>query len=642
MSATVRTGTRAALAVGIVAAVCGGVVLLPGSLGTRPAAAAELAPFESCAALESWFAEMAANSGGPAGGGVMWSARDGAERAAGAPEAAAATGLDASAVGPGATGTNVQEVGVDEPDLLKSADGRLVAVRGERLYVLDVTSDEPRELGSVALPEGTAGELLLSGDRALVLGTAWTAMPVPAPAGDDLPAVDPSVDQVEPAPDRAASSTMPAFGSTAATLTVVDLADPTAPTVVHSEEIEGAYISARERDGIVRVVLQSTPWQPFANSADPGSAPAQEWLPQRIERSAGGEVAARTPLLDCADVRHPAKPAGIGVVTVLTLDIDAPAELDAVAVATDGSLVYASTQRLYVATTSGGWFGTAAVREAAEPQVRTHLHAFDVTQPTTTTYVGSGVVDGWLLGRWAMSEDGGRLRVATTRGNAPATDAAITVLEEQGEELQQIGTVGGLGQGEEIRAVRWFGDVATVVTFRQTDPLYTVDLSDPANPQVLGELKVPGYSAYLHPLGDGLLLGVGQDATEEGQVLGTQVSTFDLSDLSAPRRVDTLVEADSWSDVESDSRLFSYLPDSRTAVLPVSGPSGSALLSYAVAGDGGVTEAGRWAPARDGWVVRALPVGDGRLAVLDEGSRGATLTLVTAADLTEVGSVRLG
>jgi uncharacterized secreted protein with C-terminal beta-propeller domain len=158
---------------------------------------------------------------------------------------------------------------------------------------------------------------------------------------------------------------------------------------------------------------------------------------------------------------------------------------------------------------------------------------------------------------------------------------------------------------------------------------------------VLGELKVPGYSAYLHPLGDGLLLGVGQDATEEGQVLGTQVSTFDLSDLTAPRRVDTLVEPDSWSDVEADSRLFSYLPDSRTAVLPMSGPSGSALLSYAVAGDGAVTEAGRWAPARDGWVVRALPIGDGRLAVLDEGSRGATLTLVTAAALTETGSARL-
>ncbi|HET9901831.1 MAG TPA: hypothetical protein VFR46_12330, partial [Actinomycetes bacterium] len=98
MSATVRTGTRAVLAVGVVAAVCGAVVLLPGSLGTRPAAAAELAPFESCAALESWFAEMAATAGGPAGGGVMWSARDGAARAAGAPEAAAATGLDASAV----------------------------------------------------------------------------------------------------------------------------------------------------------------------------------------------------------------------------------------------------------------------------------------------------------------------------------------------------------------------------------------------------------------------------------------------------------------------------------------------------------------------------------------------------------------
>jgi uncharacterized secreted protein with C-terminal beta-propeller domain len=645
-------GVRAGIATGIVAVVGGAFLLLPGGPGARPAAAAELVPFESCAALQSWFAEAAASGAPYGGGGVMWGTRDGAERAVGAPEAAreaaqeaadaAGSGFDTSAVGPGATGTNVQEVGVDEPDLMKSVDGRVVAVRGDRLHVLDVTGDAPRPLGGVDLPEGAASELLLSGDRALVLGSAWAAMPYPGPNADDAVA--------EPAPDRMASSTMPAAGSSAAVLTVVDLADPTSPAVVHSVEIEGGYVSAREHDGVVRVVLQSIPWVPFAFSTS-AAADAQDWLPKRVDRDASGTVTASGPLLDCADVRHPSTPAGMGVVTVLTVDVNDPAAYDAVAVAADGDLVYASTQRLYVATTRGGWLGAAepATWASAEaPQVRTLLHAFDITQPRTSTYVGSGAVDGWLLGRWAMSEDNGLLRVATTRGpqwtmgpEAPPTDAAITVLEEQGDQLQVVGSVAGLGQGEQIRAVRWFGDVATVVTFRQTDPLYTVDLADPANPQVLGELKVPGYSAYLHPLGNGLLLGVGQDATEQGQVLGTQVSTFDVSDLSAPRRVDTLVEPDSWSDVEGDSRQFNYLPDARAAVLPVSGPTGSALLSFSVGEDGGLLEAGRWTPNRDGWVVRGLPVGSDRLVVLDEGSAGATLTLVRADDLSEIGATPL-
>ena len=326
----------------------------------------------------------------------MWSGRDGAERAAGAPEAAAATGLDASAVGPGATGTNVQEVGVDEPDLLKSADGRLVAVRGERLYVLDVTGDEPRELGSVSLPAGTAGELLLSGDRALV---AWTAMPVPG-----QPATA-HVDGVEPAPDRAAS-TMPAYGSTAATLTVVDLADPSAPTVVHSEEIEGTYISARERDGVVRVVLQSTPWQPFANSATAGQS-----HPRSAAAAHDGHDGGDGHRSNCAarmrDVRHPAKPRVPGG-TVLTL-ASTQAEMEPLPGA-DGNLVYASTQDSMWRRLGGcmgcPWHGSG---ELIRPTCSLRRDP-----AATTTDVGSGR-DGATR---SMGDERGRRRlsVAKTRG----------------------------------------------------------------------------------------------------------------------------------------------------------------------------------------------------------------------------------
>ena len=96
----------------------------------------------------------------------------------------------------------------------------------------------------------------------------------------------------------------------------------------------------------------------------------------------------------------------------------------------------------------------------------------------------------------------------------------MTALGQQGSSLVTLGRVGGLGRGERIRAVRFVGDTAYVVTFRQIDPLYTVDLSDPAAPKVLGQLELLGFSAYLHPLGNGLLLGVGQDATAQGRTLG--------------------------------------------------------------------------------------------------------------------------
>jgi hypothetical protein len=109
------------------------------------------------------------------------------------------------------------------------------------------------------------------------------------------------------------------------------------------------------------------------------------------------------------------------------------------------------------------------------------------------------------------------------------------------------------------------------VTFRQTDPLYTLDLSQPNDPKVAGELKLLGFSAYLHPVGDGLMLGVGQDATPEGRQLGTQLSLFDVSDLAKPQRLSQArVGGASSSEVEYDHHAFLYWGPEKLAVLPVS------------------------------------------------------------------------
>ncbi|HSK28136.1 MAG TPA: beta-propeller domain-containing protein [Jiangellales bacterium] len=684
-----RTATRTAVAGGAVAVLATALVLVPGGPGEQPAQAASLTPFDDCDELASWFSGAALEQVGPYG--LGWygggdaiafgreqSVASGADAAvsdtsAAAPAPAPAeeaarggAGLDAGAVGPGESGTNVQEVGVDEPDLMKTDGSRLLVVREDRLVVLDVTGSDPRELGSLELPPGSAGELLVSGDTALVLGTAW--WDVPLAEGDGSSSVEPGAPGV--GGDTRMSMPLIAPGSPTAVLTTVDVSDPAEPRLVRTDEVEGSYISAREHEGVVRVVVQSAPVLPFVVPQGPVSeddatqenrrvveqAQAQDWLPQRVERDGDGRVTGTVPLLECADVSRPAEPSGIGLLTVLTVDLSAPQPPASIAVAADGDQVYASTDRLYVATTRGGWAwpmpiegGAASFARPGGDTLRTQVHAFDVTGPDSTSYVASGEVEGWLMGRWAMSEHEGRLRVATTRGDQwagggsePATDAAVTVLEESGDQLVAVGSVGGLGRGEQVRAVRWFGDVATVVTFRQTDPLYTVDLSDPAQPRVIGELKVPGYSAYLHPLGDGLLLGVGQDATEEGRTLGVQVSTFDLSDLAAPVRVSNVVEPGSWTEVEGDSRQFTYLPSLRTALLPVSGDRGSALWGLQVGAAGELAESGRWSPGADGWIVRAIPLDGGRLAVLDDGRAGSTLTVVSAEGLRELGSAVLG
>ncbi len=181
--------TRAAVAAGAVAALSGAILLVPGGPSEQRATAATLTPFEGCDQLRSWFVDAALASVGPYGldwyGGRgaadVMAATGGAEAAtaqrAAAPQASAGDAAAVDAAGPGATGTNVQEAGVDEPDLIKTDGSRVVLVRGDQLYVLDVTGDAPRELGKVKLPGG-AFELLLSGDKALVLGSQWHSGPV--------------------------------------------------------------------------------------------------------------------------------------------------------------------------------------------------------------------------------------------------------------------------------------------------------------------------------------------------------------------------------------------------------------------------------------------------------------------------------
>jgi uncharacterized secreted protein with C-terminal beta-propeller domain len=176
-------------------------------------------------------------------------------------------------------------------------------------------------------------------------------------------------------------------------------------------------------------------------------------------------------------------------------------------------------------------------------------------------YVASGTVPGYLLGQFALDEYQGDLRVATTLEavRAPTEmQSRVSVLALRGDRLVGVGEVGGLGRGETIRAVRFIGPLGYVVTFRQTDPLYVVDLSRPESPAVAGELKLPGYSAYLHPIGDGLLLGLGQNADADGRQLGLQLSLFDVTDPAHPRRLDRVALPGGYSDVEADHHAFTY------------------------------------------------------------------------------------
>ena len=484
------------------------------------------------------------------------------------------------------SGTNNQESSVDEADLVKTDGRRLVTVSGNQVNVLDVTdADDPRLVSTIKLPEEFwGGELFLNGDSALLMTSGWTDTPfMPADGG---------VDSANSSVDLAWYPGMPT-----GRLMELDLENG---RIVRTFEFEGSYLSAREVEGTIRIALQASANRfAFVFPSNAGAEESAEefnrqlieestidqWIPTyRIVTGADGDVVEQGPIVECDRVYLPGEFAGFGSLVILTTDLDDGLELtDSVSVFTDGQTVYASTDRMVVATPRWPVFNARTGEPEEDNDYRTALHTFDITDVDRTDYVASGSVKGTLLSRYSLSEYDGHLRVATTDGtpwNSVDSESFVTVLDERDGELVTVGQVGGLGEGERIFAVRFLGDMGYVVTFEQIDPLYVVDLSDPTNPTVEGELKIPGFSTYLHPLDDGLLMAVGVDGDEEGVTGGSVVSLFDVSDPTDPRLLDKLPLAGSvteegrdsfghtYSPVDGDPRAFNYWDE--TAIVPVS------------------------------------------------------------------------
>ena len=331
------------------------------------------------------------------------------------------------------------------------------------------------------------------------------------------------------------------------------------------------------------------------------------------------------------------------MLTVLTVDLAKGLEpVDSIAVMTDGRIVYASPESLYVATERWADRPDPAKPQTEQEGVRTAIHKFDISDSQRTQYRGSGTVAGYLLSQWSLSEYKGVLRVVSTEspawwGTGGETESFLTTLRHQGGALVQAGRIGGLGKGERVYAVRMIGDTGYVVTFRQIDPLFTVDLSVPERPRVLGELKIPGYSAYLHPVGEDLLLGVGQDATEEGRPTGTQLSLFDVSDLRKPTRLHTEHVGLGWSEAESDHHAFLYWPRTGLVVIPFE----QRAVGYRVSRARGIDALGQHRPRGGEAGLRAgRPPLDGRPRQRDHGlGRGRQVELAGDAGRARLGSV---
>ena len=512
------------------------------------------------------------------------------------------------------TGTNVQEAGVDEPDVVKTDGELLVRIHGAELTTYDVSGAETEELSQITLDDFRHGEILLSGDTVVALGDAGRVRPH-------------------------AAYYRPGYGvpqRPSTRVVSVDIADPGAPEITESVELDTGLVSARQHGSAVRLVTAAgLPELDFvqptgrrgvktarqANERVVLETTIEDWIPTYSVE--GGEP---EPLADCADMAMPKQDLGLDTMNIVGFEADAPGDVHAIGLAGNASLAYESPDHLYLAASPwAAWRGcfdfcplASAPAPALQESGNTMIFDFEISG-TEATYVGSGEVEGSVADRWAMDEYDGVLRLAVGPTRATGNFNAVVTLDRRGDELVEIGRVDKLGVNEQIESVRWFDALAIVVTFRQIDPLYAIDLSDQDDPTLMGELKIPGFSEYLHPLGERRLVGVGQGPSGKGG-WGAQIGLFDVTELADPQRIATLsYPSHTQAMAGSDPRQFTWLPEERTLLTVISegwrGRTGH--VSVVTVEDGELSN--RMVEAdygNDVDQIRTVPLPDGRVVLV--------------------------
>ena len=412
------------------------------------------------------------------------------------------------------------------------------------------------------------------------------------------------------------------YNSNTVKVTIVDVSDLSSLHIAQEFYVPGQYSSARMVGSSIRIVMNDGfnfppgfRWSPewdsglwddkprlkaaydkviASNEALIRKQTLADWLPPALAKHDGQLDTIVQPCTSFSKVNAPTR---LGTVSVVTLNLDNPTTVDRKSILAEPGIIYSSASSLYVATQHWWWWPAPGQEDV------TYIHKFDITNPDSATYVASGAVEGALLNQFSLDEWQGNLRAATTlTSRVPdqqnpsnwwgtvVTTNRVSVLGTVKGSLEVIGQSGDLASGERIMSSRFINDKGFVVTYRQVDPLFTFDLSDPTHVKKMGELKIPGFSTYLHPIDATHLLTIGTYVPEptpgqpqDWREQALQLAIFDVSDLSAPKQTFTKLvgTAYGWSEAAYEHKAFNYFAAKKLLAIPFSDwSSGSSGDSY--------------------------------------------------------------
>lgn len=436
----------------------------------------------------------------------------------------------ASEYGGDYSGTNLRQQGVDEGDIVKT-DGKFLYIvgNGGSEVVIVETGEEMKETGRIQAEDGRRVEeiYLLPKEKKAVLICSFDSE-------DDYgiyPLESSDQEQTE--------------------VLTYDISAPSDPQLLGKVSQSGWYHSSRLVNGFLYLFSQ------YYVGADIRETEPESFIPAAGER-----------LLEETDIFMPQYQAGNMYEVITAVDLENPDQTkDSKAIFTKGGELYVSENSIYYYEIE--WDQKTNMEITA---LRKLSYESGTIEPEA-----QGTVNGYINDSFSIDEYKGNLRIVTTVEDTNS----VYVLDEK---LEIIGEIEGLAEDERIYSARFLGETGYFVTFRETDPLFSVDFSAPENPKIIGQLKIPGFSDYLHYYGDGKLLGIGMDVDEETQITGgVKLTMFDVSDPTDVKEADTYVLENVYStEVSYDYKAALIDPGTNRIGFPADSEGGEAyyLFSY--------------------------------------------------------------
>ncbi len=483
--------------------------------------------------------------------------------------------------------TNIQEQGVDESDKVKT-DGRFFYIaQNQNIQILQALPDDAMKMISNIKVDGQVDTLYLFNKILIALYTPTEGSGQPW----DFTRVS-----VMPATDMLGLPFwLPVKAETG--VLAIDISDPANPEHIQNTVVEGNLAASRRVNGKLHLVVRFLPELPplqltydgtdedfkrvvAKNNQALSGMTLDDLLPHYKIIGSDNTPIQTGPLLEWQDLYRPVLEGGASLVTVITFDLEqASIPFHSVGLVADIHALYSSTKAIYLTATH--WKKDAIPTDLDEPQYdlrqSTMIHKLDISADKVIPSA-SGFVWGRILNQFSLGEHEDILRIATTTGfgwgSRSTSRNHLFTLQASGENLNIIGKIENIAPGESIYSARFIGERGFLVTFVKVDPLFTIDLSDPKNPKIAGELKVPGYSDYIHPLGENHLMTIGKDAKEENGTTwyqGMQLSIFDITDFANPKLLhqEKLGDRGTESEALHNHKAFTFWTEEGLLALPI-------------------------------------------------------------------------